>query len=141
MFGNSKKKQIRKAYVPNPANDRNIAARAGRWSATHPKTAIVGWFLFVAIALIGGGQVQKNSIPDYEQYTGNSGRAELAIHDHYKEAPASENVLVKGIDGAKYGDPKFDQAVRQISGKLEVTKNVDDVQSPFSRAGPAGYVS
>jgi RND superfamily putative drug exporter len=136
----SLKKQARKAYVPNPANDRNVAARAGRWSATHPKTAILGWFAFVALALVLGGQVEKKSIPDYENFNGSSAKAELAIHNHFPDSPASENVLVKG-DGVKYGDPAFDQAVRQIAGKLEATKNVDDVVSPFSRAGPEGYVS
>lgn len=136
----SLKKEARKAYVPNPANDRNVAARAGRWSATHPKTAIFGWFVFVALALVIGGQVEQKSIPDHENFNGSSARAELAIHDHFPQSSATENVVVKG-DGVKYGDPKFDDAVRQIANELEVTKNVDDVQSPFSRAGPAGYVS
>jgi RND superfamily putative drug exporter len=137
----SLKKQARKSYVRNPANNRNVAARAGRWSATHPKTAIVGWFVFVAIALLGGSQVQKKTIPDYQNFTGNSGRAELAIHNHYKENPAEENVVIKGDAGVKYGDPQFDSAIRQIAGKLEATKNVEDVASPFSRAGPEGFVS
>ncbi|MBA2304506.1 MAG: MMPL family transporter [Acidobacteria bacterium] len=32
---------------------RNLAARAGRWSATHRKTAILGWILFVVLAREG----------------------------------------------------------------------------------------
>ena len=32
----------------------NIAARAGRWSANHRKTAIWGWLAFVLVALVVG---------------------------------------------------------------------------------------
>jgi hypothetical protein len=28
----------------------NLAARAGRWSAAHRKTAILGWILFVVLS-------------------------------------------------------------------------------------------
>ena len=40
---------------------RNLAARAGRWSATHRKTAIFGWILFVVLATVIGGKVGQNS--------------------------------------------------------------------------------
>ena len=41
---------------------RNLARRAGRWSATHRKTAILGWLLFVVLAtVIGGGSVRRLS--------------------------------------------------------------------------------
>ena len=29
----------------------NLAARAGRWSAQHRKTAILGWIAFVVLAV------------------------------------------------------------------------------------------
>ena len=31
---------------------RNLAARAGRWSATHRKTAIIGWIVCVVLACV-----------------------------------------------------------------------------------------
>lgn len=136
----SVKKQVRKNYVPDPANDRNIAARAGRWSATHPKTAILGWFVFVAIALIAGSQLGTKHIPDYKNFSGESARAELAIHDHYKADPATENVVVKQRSGS-FGEPIFDANVKYIADRIAGLKNVDDVQSPYTRAGPTGFVS
>ena len=36
---------------------RNLAARAGRWSAQHRKTAVLGWILFVVLATFLGGKV------------------------------------------------------------------------------------
>ncbi len=40
----------------------NLAARAGRWSASHRKTAILGWILFVVLATIIGGSVQQKTL-------------------------------------------------------------------------------
>src|SRR5690242_10281146 len=40
----------------NHLQPKNLAARAGRWSATHRKTAIIGWVLFVVLATVIGGK-------------------------------------------------------------------------------------
>jgi uncharacterized membrane protein YdfJ with MMPL/SSD domain len=51
--------------VINPVRGRvasrgdNLAARAGRWSATHRKVAILGWLAFVAAALLAGRAVRS----------------------------------------------------------------------------------
>ncbi len=138
----SLKRQARKNYVPDAANDRNIAARAGRWSATHPKTAILGWFVFVALALLAGSKIEQKSIPDYQNFTGQSARAELAIHQHFPDVKANENVLIKAkTNDDGFGTPEFDAAVKAIAARLATTKNVEHVQSPFTRAGPQGFVS
>jgi hypothetical protein len=34
---------------------KNLAARAGRWSAHHRKKAIFGWLAFVIVAVVVGG--------------------------------------------------------------------------------------
>ena len=41
---------------------RSIAARAGRWSATHRKTAIWGWLAFVVAAFAVGGAVGTKTL-------------------------------------------------------------------------------
>lgn len=138
----SQKSQARKNYRPDPANDRNVAARAGRWSATHPKTAILGWFVFVALAMLAGSQIQQKEIPDYLNFTGSSAKAELALHEHFPTARASENVLVKAAPNQRgYGDQQFDAALGAITTKLQHTKNVVTVKSALTRDGPAGFVS
>jgi hypothetical protein len=40
----------------------NIAARMGRWSASHRKVAIFGWFAFVIAAIAIGTAVGQKSI-------------------------------------------------------------------------------
>ena len=44
----------------------NIAARAGRWSAQHRKKAIVGWLLFVILAVFIGGSVGTKTLDDVD---------------------------------------------------------------------------
>src|SRR3954454_3385247 len=58
---------------------RNLAARAGRWSAGHRKIAIFGWLAFVAIALVGGSAAGLNTFTWQENGPGESGRADKAI--------------------------------------------------------------
>ena len=48
---------------------RNLAARAGYWSAKHRKIAIGGWLAFVVAAFIIGGAIGTNTLADED--TGN----------------------------------------------------------------------
>ena len=41
---------------------RNLAHRMGRWSGTHPKTAIFGWLAFVLIAFFIGNAVGTKTL-------------------------------------------------------------------------------
>ncbi|MBJ7459688.1 MAG: MMPL family transporter [Thermoleophilaceae bacterium] len=133
-------KKAPNAYVPDPANDRNIAARAGRWSATHKKTAILGWFVFVIAAFMIGGAVGQKNLEPFEVFTGESAKAEATIHQHFAEARASESVIFQSSQYSA-GDPQFDSAVEAVVTNLEALPAVENVQSQFSRAGPAGFVS
>jgi len=38
-----------------PSGRRNVAALAGRWSARHRRTAVLGWLAFVVVAFVIGG--------------------------------------------------------------------------------------
>ena len=51
---------------------RNLAARAGRWSAQHRKTAILGWILFVVLATVIGGKVGQQNLESSKMGNGES---------------------------------------------------------------------
>ena len=51
--------------------NRNLAARMGRWSAAHWKTATFGWLAFVLVAFGLGGMVGTRNIDQ------NSGQGEV----------------------------------------------------------------
>jgi uncharacterized membrane protein YdfJ with MMPL/SSD domain len=56
----------------------NLAARAGRWSARHRATAIIGWLVFVVLAVMVGGSVGTESIEDEDQGVGETRDADHA---------------------------------------------------------------
>ena len=58
---------------------RNLAARAGRWSAQHRKTAILGWILFVVLATVLGGKVGQNNIDESAAGNGESKRGDMIV--------------------------------------------------------------
>ena len=118
---------------------RNLAARAGRWSAQHRKKAIFGWLAFVIVAVVIGGSVGTKTLGDSDFGIGESGRADDAIADHFPEK-GSESVLVQSRDGARTDDKRFHSTVDEVVARLERTKNVQNVSSPYGRDN-AGQLS
>ena len=60
---------------------RNLAARAGRWSAQHWKTATVVWLLVVVAAVGIGRTVGTVKLRDSEQATGEAARTQAILAD------------------------------------------------------------
>jgi uncharacterized membrane protein YdfJ with MMPL/SSD domain len=119
--------------------ERNIAARAGRWSAQHRKIAIFGWLAFVAVAFAIGGAIGTNEVVNSQaSRTGDSGRAESVLSSEFKRN-YSERVLVQGRSGAVH-TADLRAGVRDVVRRLGATGGVTNVRSPFA-AGNAGQVS
>jgi uncharacterized membrane protein YdfJ with MMPL/SSD domain len=117
---------------------RNLAARAGRWSAQHRKKAIFGWLLFVVLAMVIGGSVGTRTLDDADFGVGESGRADKAIGDAFPDE-AGESVLVQNR-GTTTRDPEFRTAIDDVVSRLEGTRHVSDVQSPLA-GGNEGQLS
>ncbi len=91
---------------------RNLAARMGRWSAAHWKTATFGWLAFVVVAFALGGMVGTKSIDP----TRRSGRVGPDAEDPRRglqaagrrERPDPEPL-------APRGDPAFTAAIATLS--------------------------
>ena len=65
---------------------KGLAARLGSWSARHKKSVLVGWFVFVALAVMVSGFVPANKLTKADQFTGESGRAEKTLESQLPEA-------------------------------------------------------
>ena len=76
---------------------RNIAARAGRWSAQHRKSAILGWILFVVLATIVGGKVGTDQLKDSASGNGESKRGDMIVDAADFPEQTGEQVLVQGM--------------------------------------------
>ena len=119
---------------------RNIAARAGRWSATNRKKAIFGWLAFVLIATVLGGMAGTKTLAPEDQGNGQSQVADRAVADAGFPEEAGEQVLVQGRGSVRTDDAAFRAAVRDVTGRLEAIAHVEDVASPFAE-GNAGQLS
>jgi uncharacterized membrane protein YdfJ with MMPL/SSD domain len=117
---------------------RNLAARAGRWSARHPAKAIVGWLFLVVLAVIVGGSVGTKTLEDEDSGVGEAREADRVVADAFPEN-AEETVLIQSDDvGAE--QQAFRAVVGDVASRLESTPNVVDVESPYS-AGTEGAIS
>ncbi len=117
---------------------RNIAARAGRWSAQHRKTAILGWIAFVILAFVVGGKVGTNLLTDAQSGVGESGKASRIVADAYPDK-VGEVVLVQS-KSLKTGDPRFRAVVDDVTQRLDGVAGVTAISGPYDKAG-AGAVS
>ena len=99
---------------------RNLAARMGRWSAAHWKTATFGWLAFVVVAFALGGMVGTKNIDPNAPGPGESGRMDRILDAGFKQ-PAGESVLIQSRS-LRAGDPAF-------------TAAIDDVVAGVSQAG------
>ena len=62
-------------------HSKNFAARMGRWSASHWKTAVAGWLAFVALSVFVGMQVGTTQIDRNDANVGESRTADRIISD------------------------------------------------------------
>ena len=114
----------------------NLAARAGRWSAGHWKTACAVWLVFVVAAIGIGRAVGTVKLNDSEQGTGETARAQQILQDAGFRSPASESVLVESRSGLTASAPAFRAAVRDVAAALRKVPEVKNL-----RSGLPGQVS
>jgi len=116
----------------------NIAARAGRWSARHRKTAIVGWLVFVIAAFMVGKSIGTENVDPASTGAGESGAAQQASFDAFPKK-SEGMVLVQGKAGAA-GEAEFRAAVAEVVQRLRALDTVQAVSSPYA-PGEAGKIS
>jgi RND superfamily putative drug exporter len=121
-----------------PTKSNNLAARMGRWSADHWKTATFGWLAFVIVAFGIGGLVGMKSIDPNAPGPGESGRMDRILDAGFKR-PADESVLVQSRS-VPVTDPAFKAAVADVVARMSKLGDVQNVQSPFD-AGNADQIS
>jgi uncharacterized membrane protein YdfJ with MMPL/SSD domain len=116
----------------------NIAARMGRWSARHWKTAVIGWIVFVVASVALGSAIGTKKLTNAQSGTGSSGRADRLLDKEFKR-PASEQVLVQSRSVTIH-DPGFRAGVNDVVTRFSHDPNVTSVRSPYT-AGNSGQIS
>src|SRR3954452_12573483 len=114
------------------ATSRHLAARMGRWSAAHWKTATFGWLAFVVLAFGLGGVVgMKNHDPNTAG-PGEARRVDRILDAGFKQ-PAGESVLIQSRS-LRTTDPAFAAAIRQVVVSVSKLDAVEHVRSPLASA-------
>ena len=98
----------------------NIAARMGRWSANHWKTAVFGWLAFVVASVYIGGAVGTKYLEDNDLAVGEAGTATKIIEAGFPEAAdeQGEIVLIQSKT-LKADDPAFKAAIEDVAKTLD----------------------
>jgi len=114
----------------SPSN--HVAARMGRWSASHRKTAIFGWLAFVLGALVLGGLLGTEKLEPGMSTVGESGRADAVLADRF-EKPLVERVLVQHPT-LRASDPAFEATLADIDRRLGAFDTVAAIREPVVSA-------
>ncbi len=117
-------------------NSRNLAARAGRWSADNWKKAFFGWLVVAVVALVVGTAVGHKQAPDSQLASGEAAKAQRILEQAGFKAPATESVLVQS-DRLRTTVPRFRAAVQDVVRVLAsaALPNAVNIQSPLVNAG------
>jgi uncharacterized membrane protein YdfJ with MMPL/SSD domain len=118
------------AETAEPRRRANLAARMGRWSAHHRKTAIFGWLAFVFVAFAVGILSGTKQIDTATSGVGESGRVDRILDAGFKQ-PAAESVLVQS-DALSVRDPAFTTAIQDVVTRVSKLGAVKNVRSPLA---------
>jgi uncharacterized membrane protein YdfJ with MMPL/SSD domain len=117
----------------------DVAARAGRWSAAHWKTAVAAWLAFciaaVALGTVAGTKMLKQS----DTAAGETRKAERMLDAAGFPNRAGETVLVQSRTRT-LADPAFRAAVVDVVRTVSALPEVQRVRSPLAPANE-GQVS
>ena len=111
----------------------NLAARAGRWSARHWKTACLAWIALAALFYFLGNSLGTVKLADADTGSGETARAQSILKRAHFTQKATEEVLVQSRS-ATVGTPAFDAAVREVIARLRAFPVVDLIRSPLDPA-------
>jgi RND superfamily putative drug exporter len=114
----------------------NIAARMGRWSASHWKTAVFGWLAFVIAAFYIGNVVGTKNIKNEDSGTGQSHRADQILKDGFPKSDALTEIVLVQSSSKTVSDPEFHSTVNQVIAAVKGNSAIKNVKSPLSGANP-----
>jgi RND superfamily putative drug exporter len=113
----------------------NLAARMGRWSANHWKTAVFGWLAFVVASVVIGGQVGTKYLEDNDLAVGEAGTAAKIIEAGFPEVDDEQGEIVliqsKNLSAT---DPAFEATIAAVAKTLDGFPQARKIDSPLEAA-------
>jgi uncharacterized membrane protein YdfJ with MMPL/SSD domain len=112
----------------------NIAARMGRWSASHWKTAVFGWLAFVVAAFYIGNVVGTKNIKSEDTGTGQSHRADQILQDGFPKSDALTELVLIQSSSKTVKDPEFHSTVNDVIAAVKDNPALKNIKSPYASA-------
>src|SRR5204862_5937038 len=109
---------------------RNLAARAGRWSAQHRKLAIWGWLGLVFVVFALGNAAGTKDQEHSQSGVGESGRASTTISQAFPKH-VTEEVLIQS-EHVSASDPTFRAVVADVQRRLASVPYTHAFESPYA---------
>ena len=117
---------------------RNLAGRAGKWSAENWKKALFGWLVFAVAAMVLGNLAGHIQMPDSKAAAGESARALQMLEQAGFKQPATESVLIHSRESTIEDSPMI-SALAGVIVNLNGLKDVTNIQDP--RLTQSGQIS
>ena len=119
----------------------NFAARMGRWSASHWKTAVFGWLAFVVASFVIGNAVGTKYLETSDTNVGETRQADKIIEAGFPQTndEMGEIVLIQSKT-LNASDPAFRAVITDVTKTLDAFPQVTKLDSPLD-AGHADLVS
>jgi uncharacterized membrane protein YdfJ with MMPL/SSD domain len=119
----------------------NIAARMGHWSATHWKTAVLGWLAFVIAAAAIGAVVGQKTTSMQSTDVGQAKKADNILKQagFPQSDPLTEIVVIQS-PRLTVTDPQFRSSINDVLRAVTPFNTIDNIRSPLQPAN-AGQVS
>ncbi|HVM17302.1 MAG TPA: MMPL family transporter [Gaiellaceae bacterium] len=112
----------------------------GRWSASHPKTAVLGWIAFVVSAAVLGAAVGTAQLDPAANAVGESKRAQEILQAGGFADAAGESVLVTS-ERYRAAEAPFQAILADVAAVVSARDGVSAVQPPLvSEDGRAALV-
>jgi uncharacterized membrane protein YdfJ with MMPL/SSD domain len=122
-------------------HSKGFAARMGRWSASHWKTATFGWLAFVIVSFAVGTAVPMQMIDKQDAAVGEAGKANRILDEAFDldENGLGEIVIVQS-DTKTVDDPGFRATIDETLAALSGFDEVELLHSPLA-PGNEGQIS
>ena len=119
----------------------NVAARMGRWSANHWKTAVFGWLAFVVAAVVIGGAVGTKYLETEDLAVGEAARANEILEAGFPQIndEQGEIVLIQSTT-LDADDPAFEAVIADVAKTVGGFSEARKIDTPLE-VGHADLVS
>jgi uncharacterized membrane protein YdfJ with MMPL/SSD domain len=117
---------------PEPRLSKNFAARMGRWSANHWKTAVFGWLAFVVASFLIGNAVGTKYLEASDSNVGEARTADKIIEAGFpgKFDEQGDLVLIQHRT-LTADDPAFKAVIQDVTTTLDGFPKVRKLTSPL----------